>query len=78
MRILLSVLLVVGLVSVAGARRPSPRCCLVIPVPEVPARESCVYLRVKGRRIPARRACRLLGGRPIGRGVCASGECDRP
>lgn len=61
-----------------SAGRPRPRvtrCCLEIPIPEVPPGPVCVQLRVGRRRIAPRLACRLLGGRPIGRGDCSLAAC---
>jgi hypothetical protein len=78
MRTLAILALLSGLVSVAEARPRVTRCCLVIPVAGVPDQPSCVQLRVPGRRIGPRRACRLVGGRPIGRGDCTLAACDTP
>jgi hypothetical protein len=72
---LVTLLLLGGLVSEAVARPRFTRCCLVIPVEGVPDQPSCVQLRVPGRRIGPRRACRLIGGRPIGRGDCTLAAC---
>jgi hypothetical protein len=73
---LFTLLLLATVVPHAAARPRFTRCCLVIPVAGVPDRPSCVQLRVPGRRIPPRRACRLIGGRPIGRGDCTLAACD--
>jgi hypothetical protein len=52
------------------------RCCLELGIPEVPGP---VCAQVRGRRgLRARRACRLLGGRPIGRGDCSLAACEPP
>lgn len=78
---LILVLLVVGMTSGAAlGARPGGflRCCLVLPIPEVPPVPTCVQLHVRGQRVGARRACRLLGGRPIGRGDCGLALCRGP
>jgi hypothetical protein len=69
--------LLLALSSSATARPRLTRCCLVIPVAGVPDEPSCLQLRVPGRRIAPRRACRLIGGRPIGRGECTLAACAR-
>ena len=56
----------------AGGR--STRCCLELVIPDVPPGPICAEIRAR-RRLGARRACRLLGGRPIGRGDCSLAAC---
>jgi hypothetical protein len=56
----------------AGARRPV-RCCVDFAIPEVPG-PVCVQLRAR-RGLAPRRACRLIGGMPIGRGDCSVAAC---
>ena len=59
-----------------GARR-WVRCCLELAIPGVPPGPICA--QVHGRfGIRPRRACRLLGGRPIGRGDCSIAACRTP
>jgi hypothetical protein len=77
-RFVLAVLLATSLGPAAAApMRPAPRfirCCLELEVPGVPAGPVCAQVRRRGR-IGARRACRLLGGRPVGRGDCSLALC---
>ena len=71
-------LVLVGLASgvgTAASRVRVGRCCLVIPVPGVPDRATCVQLHVR-RRLPPRLVCRLIGGRPLGPGDCTLAACD--
>lgn len=57
----------------AADRRRATRCCVDLGIPEVPGP---VCAQVRGRRsVTSRRACRLLGGRPIGRGDCSLAAC---
>jgi len=62
-----------GPASAVAATRPT-RCCLELAIPDVPPGPICVELRAR-RRLGSRRACRLLGGRPIGRGDCSLAAC---
>ena len=49
------------------------RCCLELDIPEV---TGPVCAQVRGwRGLRPRRACLLLGGRPIGRGDCSLAAC---
>ena len=73
---LLLLVLAAGVPLPSDARPRVSRCCLVIPVPDVPDRPTCVQLSVRNRRVTPRRACRLIGGRPIGRGDCTLAACD--
>ncbi len=50
------------------------RCCVDFGIPDVPPGPVCAQVRGRGRLGP-RRACRLLGGRPIGRGDCSIAAC---
>jgi hypothetical protein len=59
-----------------GARRFT-RCCLALEIPGVPPGPVCAQVRGRGPLGP-RRACRLLGGRPIGRGDCSLAACQVP
>ena len=53
------------------------RCCVELPIPELPPGPLCV--QVRGRRwLGPRRACRLLGGKPIGAGDCSLAACRPP
>jgi hypothetical protein len=53
------------------------RCCLELDLPGVPPGPVCA--QVHGRhRLRPRLACRLLGGRPIGRGDCSPAACQMP
>ena len=64
-----------GMAAVAGAAG-SPRftrCCVDLGIPEVPG-PVCVQVRSR-RPLGPRRACRLLGGTPIGRGDCSLAAC---
>jgi hypothetical protein len=58
----------------AGGRRVT-RCCVDLGIPEVPG-PVCAQVRGRGGVGP-RRACRFLGGRPIGRGDCSLAACQR-
>jgi hypothetical protein len=58
----------------AEAARRHTRCCLELPIPDVPPGPICVQVRSRGWVRP-RRACRLLGGRPIGKGDCSLAAC---
>jgi len=66
--------LLLSLVIVPAAAQPRfTRCCLELGLPEVPG---VVCAQVRGRRrLGPRRACRLLGGRPIGHGDCSIAAC---
>jgi hypothetical protein len=68
-------------VALALGTLPSPaaaarftRCCVVLDIPDVPPGPLCVQVRGR-RRLAPRRACRLLGGRPLGRGDCSLAAC---
>jgi hypothetical protein len=73
------VLLVLALLpSVTGAARGKmrrvTRCCLTLDLAGVPPGPVCA--QVRGRHgIGPRLACRLLGGRPLGRGDCNPAVC---
>jgi hypothetical protein len=68
------IVLLLGLASVPAAARPRfTRCCLELGIPEVPG-PVCAQVR-GGRRVGSRRACRLLGGRPLGHGDCSIALC---
>jgi hypothetical protein len=75
---LVGTIVLLGLVAlpIEAARRPRfVRCCLELAVPEVPGP---VCAQVRGwHGLRPRRACRLLGGRPIGRGDCNPALCRR-
>ena len=58
-------------------RRRVVRCCLELDLPDLPLGPVCA--EVRGRRgLRPRLACRLLGGRPIGRGDCSPAACQAP
>jgi hypothetical protein len=72
----LAPLLFCGLAAAQPAR-PGPRfvrCCVELEIPGVPAGPVCAQVRRRGG-IGARRLCRLLGGRPVGRGDCSLALC---
>jgi hypothetical protein len=49
------------------------RCCVDLDIPQVPGP---VCAQVRGRHgLGPRRACRLLGGTPLGRGDCSLAAC---
>jgi len=61
----------------AGGGRRVTRCCLELELPGVPPGPLCA--QVHGRHgLRPRLACRLLGGRPIGRGDCSPAACQAP
>ena len=61
----------------AGGGRRVTRCCLELEAPGVPPGPLC--MQVHGRHgLRPRRACRLLGGRPIGQGDCSPAACQAP
>ena len=60
----------------AGTRRVT-RCCVELAIPEVPSGPVCVQVHAR-RPLRPRRACRLLGGMPIGRGDCSLAACRGP
>ena len=61
----------------AGGGLRVTRCCLVLELPGVPPGPLCT--QVHGRHgLRPRLACRLLGGRPIGRGDCSPAACQAP
>lgn len=60
-----------------GGSRRFMRCCVELAIPEVPPGPICVQVRGQ-RALGPRRACRLLGGRPIGRGDCSLAACREP
>lgn len=82
MRMIVGMLLVAGAsvlpgVALADSARRYTRCCVELAIPEVPPGPLCV--QVRGRRwVGPRRACRLLGGKPIGRGDCSLAACRPP
>ena len=53
------------------------RCCLELDLPDAPPGPVCAQVRRRGG-LRARRLCRLLGGRPIGRGDCSIAACRAP
>ena len=60
-----------------GGGRRVTRCCLELELPGVPSGPLC--MQVHGRHgLRPRLACRLLGGRPIGRGDCSPAACQAP
>jgi hypothetical protein len=72
--------LVLGITAAAVADGPPgrrfTRCCVDLGIPEVPG-PLCAQVRGRGG-VGARRACRLLGGKPIGRGDCSLAACQPP
>lgn len=79
-RVMLVVLAALAVGTARGAELPArrfTRCCVELEMPGVPAGPVCA--QVRGRRaLGPRRACRLLGGRPIGRGDCSLAACRPP
>jgi hypothetical protein len=76
MLVVLAALTGPGLADGAARGRRYTRCCLELAVPELPPGPICA--QVRGRRgLRPRRACRLLGGRPIGAGNCSLAACRR-
>jgi hypothetical protein len=72
--------LLLGLAAAAAAADVRPprttRCCVDLGIVEAPGP---VCAQVRGRRgLRARRACRLLGGTPIGQGECSLAACRPP
>ena len=53
------------------------RCCLELELPGVPPGPVCAQVRGL-RHLRPRLACRMLGGRPIGRGDCSPAACQEP
>ena len=77
MRVLRAVLIGVLSLAPAAASADPPRftrCCLELVLPDVPPGPVCAQVRGR-RRLGPRRVCRLLGGRPIGRGDCSLAAC---
>jgi hypothetical protein len=70
----LVIVLALGLAPALAEGAPRfTRCCVDLGIPDVPGP---VCAQVRGRRaLSPRRACRLLGGRPIGRGDCSVAAC---
>ena len=77
MRKFFLVALAVGTLASSAAGARFTRCCVVFDLPDVPPGPVCVQVRGR-RRLAPRRACRLLGGRPIGRGDCSVAACREP
>jgi hypothetical protein len=71
------VVLAVGTLASPAAAARFTRCCVVLDLPDVSPGPVCVEVRGR-RRLAPRRACRLLGGRPIGRGDCSVAACREP
>ncbi len=68
---------IVVLADGPGGGRRVTRCCLELELPGVPPGPVCT--QVHGRHgLRPRLACRLLGGRPIGRGDCSLAACQVP
>jgi hypothetical protein len=61
----------------AGTMRRVTRCCVELGIPDVPPGPVCVQVRSR-RPLAPRRACRLIGGTPIGRGDCSLAACRAP
>jgi hypothetical protein len=84
MRVVMGMLFVLGLTAggaladgpMARARRFT-RCCVDLQLPEVPPGPICLQAH-GNRRIGPRLACRLLGGKPIGKGDCSVAACRTP
>lgn len=60
--------------TTGAMRRRTTRCCLALEIPGVPPGPVCAHVRGRGG-IGPRRACRLLGGRVMGRGDCNPAVC---
>jgi hypothetical protein len=69
-------ILVLSAATGGDARPRFTRCCVDLGIPEVPG-PVCAQVRGRRRLRPAR-ACRLIGGTPIGRGDCSIAACRRP
>jgi hypothetical protein len=77
MIVILSMAVLVAVPAFADGERRTSRCCVELGIPEVPPGALCV--QVHGRHgLRPRLACRLLGGRPIGRGDCSPAACRMP
>jgi hypothetical protein len=61
----------------AAGRRRVVRCCLELDLPDLPPGPVCAQVHAR-RGLRPRLACRLLGGRPIGRGDCSPAACAAP
>ena len=69
--------LAVVAVAVAGApvaaRTKIPlRCCVDLKIPALPPGPVCAELATRRARL----ACRLIGGRAMGRGACSPDDCS--
>jgi hypothetical protein len=47
------------------------RCCVELKIPDLPPGPVCAELSARRPRL----ACRLIGGRPVGRGDCSPAVC---
>jgi hypothetical protein len=66
------IVLTVAATARGGGRR-YVRCCVDLRIPDV---QGPVCTEVRGaRRIGPRLACRLIGGKPMGRGDCSTAVC---
>jgi hypothetical protein len=71
--VVFGVILALSAVTGADGRARFTRCCVDLGIPEVPGR---VCAQIRGRRgLRPARACRLIGGTPIGRGDCSIAAC---
>jgi hypothetical protein len=84
MRVAMGMLFVLGLTAgVALADGPTARarrftrCCVDLQLPDLPPGPICLQVHAH-RAIGPRLACRLLGGKPIGRGDCSIAACRVP
>jgi hypothetical protein len=70
--LLLALSLAVTAPPPAEARPRTVACCIPVFIPGLSTEPRClvVNVRVRSRRVGARRICRLLGGDPVRRGRC--------
>ena len=73
----MALVMALGLGTAARAEGMAPprttRCCVDLGIPELPGP---VCAQVRGRhRVGARRACRVIGGTPLGPGDCSLAAC---
>jgi hypothetical protein len=71
--IVFGVILALSRATGADARPRFTRCCVDLGIPELPG-PACAQVRGRRGLRPAR-ACRLIGGTPIGRGDCSIAAC---
>ena len=57
--------------SAAARQKPAVRCCVELKIPDLPPGPVCAELTSRRPRL----ACRLIGGRQMGRGDCSPAVC---